>query len=144
MRTVRNSTIGDFSNNNRPLKLSKRPNIPLNRPHKPSNRPHIPANRPHKLLNRPHIPKNENALFAKEVKSSANRAVLCLFCLKVNPATLKIRINTKVSNFNTLYQNCSPKMERNAYFNTNAPQPFSWGAFCVLWGAFYKVGCIFL
>ena len=27
-------------------------------------------------------------------------------------------------------------MERNANFNTNAPQTFSWGAYCVLWGAF--------
>ena len=129
---MRNSTIGDFSNNNRPLKPLNRPNIPLNRPHKSLNRPHksanrpyIPANRPHKslnrphipsnrplkLLNRPHIPKNENALFAKEVKTSANRAVLGLLSPRAEPSTLK-------SNFNTLYQNCSPRMALHATFDT--------------------------
>ena len=39
-----------------------------------------------------------------------------LFCVYIihglNRQPSKIRINTKVSNFNTLYQNCSPKMAR--------------------------------
>ena len=40
------------------------------------------------------------------------------FCCGLNRRPSKSRINTKVSNFNTLYQNCSPKMAFHATFDT--------------------------